>query len=62
MRKLSGKTSRRIRDGRIPADAVSNRRLPVDDQPKTWAVRAARGFSLGAGHKRDGTAGMGIRD
>jgi hypothetical protein len=54
MQKLSG--------GRIPADALPSKRLEVDDRPSPAAVRNGSGRSLGAGLRRDGTRGEGLRE
>lgn len=62
MKKLSGKISDRIRSGEIPPEALTNRRLPTDDRPHPSAVRHGSGHALGAGHRRDGTNGTGIRE
>lgn len=62
MRKLSGRISRRIRDGRIPVDALPTKRLEADDRPSPAAIRWGSGRSLGAGPRRDGTRGEGLRE
>ena len=62
MIKLRGRISNRIRDGRIPADALPAKRPETDDRPSPDAIRHGSGRALGAGWRRDGTRGEGIRE
>jgi len=50
--KLRGIISDRIRSGDIPADAVSNKRIPTADPPSASSVRHGSGRGLGQGATR----------
>lgn len=52
MRKLSGKISDRIRDGKLPKDVVVIKTERYEPPPSDEAVRAAKGRSLGTGAER----------
>ena len=56
MMKLSGKISDRIRRGEIPDDALTGKRLPVDDRPKPESIRNGRGTALGDPTRSDRSA------
>lgn len=54
--KLSGKTSDRIRAGKIQADALASR-PQGDPPPKTSSILRALGFGLGRGATRGRNGG-----
>jgi hypothetical protein len=56
---LSGKTSDRIRSGKIPNDAVptGKARPQADETPSTDAIRRAEGHGLGRGASRGRNGG-----
>ncbi len=50
MNPLKGKTSDRIRSGKIPSDALNVKRLDnAEDMPSAKAIRRAEGHGMGKG-------------
>jgi hypothetical protein len=49
---LGGRTSDRIRSGKIPKNALPKGRTLGNEEPKTWAVLRAIGRGLGKGAER----------
>lgn len=54
MKELSGKTSDRIRSGKIPADALPKGRDVLEPAPSAEAVKCGEGHGLGNGANRSG--------